>query len=157
MIPDQVKECISGTGMTVTTSRDAQFRPSHVRAFGVKVHPNQTTITYYIAELRSEQIIANFENNRRVALTIANPLDGDSYQLKGEFVSWRQNDEQDDQLIDEYQTRFYEALKQKGMPEELIANWNLWTYKPGIAITFDVETVFGQAPHPETGKLISEE
>ncbi len=156
MIPDRVNESISGTGMAVTVSRDAQFRPSCVRAFGVKVHPNQTTVTYYIAELRSEQLIANFENNGRVALTMAHP-EGDSYQLKGKFVSWRQNDEQDDQLIDEYQTRFYEALKQRGMPEELFANWNVWTYRPGVAITFDVETVFGQAPHPDTGKLISEE
>ncbi len=157
MIPDQVKECISGTAMSVTASRDAQFRPSHVRAFGVNVHPNQVTVTYYIAELRSEQMIANFENNGRVALTIANPLDNDCYQLKGKFVSWRQNDEQDDQFMDEHQTRLYGVLKQMGMPEELIANWNLWICKPGIAITFDVEMVFGQAPRPDTGKLISEE
>ncbi len=154
MIPDRVHECIRGPGMAVTASRDAQFRPSHVRVFGVKVHPNQTTVTYYIAELRSEQMIANFENNGRVALTVANLLDGDCYQLKGKFVSWKQNDEQDDQFMDECQTQFYQALKQKGMPEELIANWNLWTYKPGFAITFDVETIFGQAPHPETGQLI---
>ncbi len=157
MIPDRVSKCVSGAGMAVMASRDAQFRPSVARCFGVKVHPNQTTVTYFIAELRSEQIIANFENNGRVALTFASPLDGDCYQLKGKFVSWRQNDEQDNQHMDKHMTQFCETLKQMGMPEELFANWNLWTYKPGVAIIFDVETVFGQAPHPETGKLISEE
>ncbi len=157
MIPDHVKEFISGTGMAHTASRDAQLQPCLTRGFGVKVHPNQTTVTYYIAELRSEQIIANFENNGRVALTIWNPLDFECYQLKGKFVSWRRSNERDDQFLDECQAQMYGKVRKLGIPEEVLAKWNLWMYKPCVAITFEVDAVFIQTPHPEAGKLISEE
>ena len=36
-----------------------------------------------------------------------------------------------------------EGLKHMGVPEEITANWVYWTRKPGVAITFDVEKVFG--------------
>ncbi len=157
MIPDHVKESLAQGGQGAIASRDAQLRPIQIRILGVKVHPNDTTVTCYIDEFRSEQMIANFENNGRVAFTMASPLSNDSYQLKGKYVSWRRNNERDDQFLDEYQTQLYEGMKQMGMPEEIIANWGYWTRKPGVAITFDVEKVFGQAPHPDTGKLISGE
>ncbi len=158
MIPDHVKEFISIPGMAQTASRDARLQPSLTRGFGVKVHPDQKTVTYYIAELGSEQIIADFENNGRVALTIWNILmDFNCYQLKGKFVSWRRNNEQDDQFLDEYQTQIYEKVTKLGIPEETVAQWNLWISKPCIAITFEVDSVFIQTPHPEAGKLISGE
>ncbi len=158
MIPDDVKEFMSIPGMAQTASRDAQLQPCLTRGFGVKIHPDQTTVTFYIAELDSEQIIADFENNGRVALTIWNILmDFKCYQLKGKFVSWRRNNEQDDQFLDECQTQIYEKVTQLGIPEEVLPKWNLWICKPCIAITFEVDAVVIQTPYPETGKLISEE
>jgi hypothetical protein len=159
MIPDKVKEFLSypGTsGTAVIASRDAQLQPNQIRVFGAKVHPNQTTVTCYIDELRSEQMITNFENNGRVAFTIVGFVENESYQLKGKFVSWRRTNEQEHQFQDDYKAQVREHLKQMGMPEEIIANWGFWPRKPGVAITFDVEKVFGQAPRPDTGKLISE-
>jgi len=155
MIPDYVINLLSGAGSGVIGSRDANLRPTQIRVWGVKVHPNQTTVTCYIDELRSEQMIANFENNGRVALTMMD-YESDSYQLKGKFVSWRRNNKQDDEFQEEYKVRAQEGLGHVGLPEELTANWGYWIHKPGVAITFDVEQVFGQAPHPDTGKLISE-
>ncbi len=156
MIPDKVKEFLSNPGSGAIASRDAKLLPNQMRTFGVKVHPNQTTVTCYIDELRSEQMIANFENNGRVALTMVSMHDNDSYQLKGKFASWRQNNEQDDQFMDEFKVRAQEGLKHIGMPEEITANWGYWIRKPGVAITFDLEKVFRQAPRPDTGTLISE-
>ncbi len=157
MIPDKVKESLAQGGQGAIASRDAKLRPIQMRTFGVKVHPNDTRVTCYIDELRSEQMITNFENNGRVALTKVSFHENDSYQLKGKFVSWRRTNEQEHQFQDELNAQMREHLKQMGMPEEIIANWGYWTRKPGVAITFDVEKVFGQAPRPETGKLISEE
>lgn len=156
MIPDHVKEFMSSTLMSHTASRDAQLQPYIIRGFGVKAHPNQTTVTFYIAELHSEQMIENFEKNGRVALTVSEPLSFEAYQLKGKFISWRRNNKQDDQFVDEYQTQIYEKVTKMGIPEEIFTKWNIWMYKPCVAITFDVEEVFGQTPRPETGELISE-
>jgi len=75
--------------------------------------------------------------------------------LKGKFLSWRRNNEQDNQFVDEYMARVYQCAEEWGIPKELLSTFNMGIYKPTIAITFDVEMVFGQAPHPETGKLIS--
>ncbi len=156
MIPDYVKESLAQGGQGAIASRDAKLRPIQTRTFGVKVHPNDTTVTCYIDELRSEQMIANFENNGRVALTFMD-YDNDSYQLKGKFVSWRQNNKQDDEVQEEYKVRVREGLGHVGIPEEITANWGFFIRKPGVAITFDVEKVFEQAAHPDTGKLISGE
>ena len=143
--------------MGVTASRDALLQPYSVRSFGARIHPDQTRVTFYIAELRSEQIIANFESNRRVALTMSVPWsDNESYQLKGKFVSWRRNNEQDDEFLDEYMARLFDFAKQRlGLPVEILSRLNIGVYKPSVAVTFDVEMVFGQAPHPGTGERIS--
>ncbi len=110
MIPDHVIEFLGDVKQICLASRDARLQPCLARGFGLKVHPDQTTITYYIPELRSEQIIANFENNGRVAVTVGDPLDFEAYQLKGKFVSWCRNDEQDDQFLDKYQAQLFEKL-----------------------------------------------
>jgi len=154
MIPDYVIDFLGIAGTGAIASRDANLRPTQVRMSGVKVHPNQTTVTCYIDEFRSEQMIANFENNGHVAFTTVD-FENDSYQLKGRFVSWRRNNTQDDELQEEYKVRVREGLGHVGLPEEITANWGYWIHKPGVAITFDVEKVFGQAPRPDTGKLIS--
>ncbi len=156
MIPDHVKESLAQGGQGAIASRDTKLRPIQIRTFGVKVHPNDTTVTCYIDQLRSEQMIANFENNGRVALTFMD-YDSDSYQLKGKFVSWRRNNEQDDEFQERYKVKVREGLGHVGIPEEITANWLFFIRKPGVAITFDVEKVFGQAPRPDTGKLISGE
>ena len=155
MIPDHVRESLSCPGTAVVATRDSQLQPCLIRVFGINVHPNQTTATFYIYERRSEQIIANLENNGRIALTTAVPGSNESYQLKGKFLSWRRNNEQDNQFVDEYMARVYQCAEEWGIPKELLSTFNMGIYKPTIAITFDVEMVFGQAPHPETGKLIS--
>jgi len=161
MIPDYVREFMDIPGTAVVASRDAQLQPWCIRVFGAQTHSDQKTVTFYISELRSEQMIANFEDNGRVALTLASPASGDSYQLKGKYISWRKNNEQDDQFLDGYQANVVELMKpmalEMGMPEEYLPYFNMVVYKPSVAITFETETVFGQAPHPETGKLISGE
>ncbi len=156
MIPEYVKESLVQGGQGAIASRDTKLRPIQIRTFGVKVHPNNTTVTCHIDELRSEQMITNFENNGRVALVFMD-YDSDSYQLKGKFVSWRQNNEQEDEFQEEYKEKMLEGLGHVGIPEEITANWGYFIRKPGVAITFEVEKVFGQAPHPDTGKLISGE
>ncbi len=104
MIPDYVKESLAQGGQGAIASRDAKLRPIQIRTIGVTIHPNDTTVTCYIDEFRSEQMIANVENNGRVVLTFMD-FDSDSYQLKGKFVSWRRNNEQDDEYQEEFKAK----------------------------------------------------
>jgi len=159
MIPDEIIEFMSRPVMGGTASRDAQFQPCAIRFVGVKVHSNKVTVTFHITERYSEQIIENFENNGRVSLVIVRLMTNESYQLKGKFVSWRRNNEQDDQFQAEYRDQLIEeiveGMKFMGYTTEMVASMNVLVCKPGLAITFDVETVFGQTPLPGTGGLIS--
>ena len=155
MIPEEVKESMAGPIMAVTATRDANLRPTQVRVFESRVHPDLKTVTCFIAECNSAKMIENLEANGRITLTVSNPTQNDSYQLKGNFVSWRRNSEEDDSAMDGNMAQFREVLHHMGMPEEMIKHWNLWTYKPGIAVTFEVDAVFGQAPGPDTGQQIS--
>lgn len=155
MIPEVVKDCLNLLVSAVVTSRNADLQPSTTRVFGIRFHANNITVTFCIPEAGSEQIIKNFEDNGRVALTISTFESNDSYQLKGKFVSWKRNTEQDDQRVDQYRSGVLEMAIGQGYPEEFVTAASVFKCKPGITVTFDVESVFGQAPHPETGKLIS--
>ncbi|MBI4283059.1 MAG: pyridoxamine 5'-phosphate oxidase family protein [Chloroflexi bacterium] len=154
-VPEVVKVHMNLPVMAMAASRDANLRPNITRVFGMTLHPNQSTITFYIPETGSEQIIKNLEDNGRVALTINTPGDNDSYQLKGRFVSWRRNNEQDDQCVDYYVSKLFEHAVKMGFPADYLSRAPAFKWKPGIAVTFDVESVFGQAPHPNTGQQIA--
>ena len=155
MIPKHVITLFQQPPMMSSSSRDDQLQPYILRVFGAVIHPDLTTITFFVPQKRSERMIANLENNGRIALTAVSPVTFETYQLKGSMISWRPSNEADHQAQDIYLAQVKERLSEAGFPKEA-HDWNFWHSKPSLVITFRVESVFGQTPGPGTGNEISE-
>ncbi len=152
MIPDRVVEVLQGPAFIQAGTRDETLRPVHTFAIGAVVHPDRETVTFFVPESRSVPILANLENNGRVALGFA-LVSHEAYQLKGTYLSARPGDESDAGVQDAYRSKFLAAVRQTAYPEEIARALTLgFAYRPCVAITFRAEEVFLQTPGPGAGK-----
>ncbi len=151
MIPDRVAEHLQGPAFIQVATRNADLRPAHAHVLGAVVHDDKETVTFFVAVKRSKQIVADLEDNGRVALEAAHATH-EAYQMKGKYVSSRPSSEEDYAVQEAYKKRIVEGLLQF-FPEELarpIAGVES-DYRPSVAITFRVEEIYLQTPGPGAG------
>ena len=151
MIPDRVVEHLQGPSFIQVATRNAELRPAHAHVLGAVVHDDRQTVTFFVAEKRAKRIVADLENNGRVALEAAQATH-EAYQMKGKYVSSRPSSEEEYAVQEAYKKIIVEGLMQF-FPEELarpIADVES-QYRPSIAITFRVEEIFLQTPGPGAG------
>jgi hypothetical protein len=154
MIPDRVVEVLHGPAFMQAGSCDAKLRPAHTLVIGAVVHPDREHVTFFVPESRSEQILANFKENGKIALTMG-MVTHEAYQLKGVYVSSRPTDEKDLAVQEIYRAKLCSMILQ-AYPEQIAKPMAFgFAYQPGIAITFRAAEVFLQTPGPEAGKKIA--
>ena len=150
MIPDRVVEVLRGPSVMQVGTRDAELRPAHAYVWGVVVHDDRQTLTFFVYEKRAKRTLSDLEDNGRVALGIAQ-ASHEAYQLKGRYVSSRTANDDDYALQEAYRSKLCAAIGQV-WPEEVVKLLFLGAaYRPGVAITFRVEEVFLQTPGPGAG------
>jgi hypothetical protein len=130
VIPARVVEVLHGPSVMQVGTRNVELRPAHSYVWGAVVHDDRQTITFFVTERRSVRILGDLENNRQVALTIAQ-ASHEAYQLKGAYLSSHPSTE--------------EMVKPMFLGAE---------YRPSVAITFRVEAVFEQTPGPRAGSQL---
>lgn len=151
MIPDRVIELLHGPVYMQIGTRDAALRPSHTFAVGAVVHEDRETVTVFVPSARAGRMLADLENNGRVALGIS-LASHEAYQLKGSYLSTRPTDVSDLARQETYRKALLEDARRAGYPEEIA--WSMTqgiAYTPGTAITFRAEQVFLQTPGPGAG------
>jgi hypothetical protein len=151
VIPDRVAEHLQGPSFVQVATRNAELRPAHAHVLGVVVHDDKETVTFFVHEKRAKRIVADLEQNGRVALEAAQ-ASHEAYQLKGKYVSSRPSSEEDYAVQEAYKKKIVVGLMQF-FPEELarpIAAVES-EYRASVAITFRVEEVFLQTPGPGAG------
>ncbi len=156
MIAEHVRDFLESHHFMAAASRDDQLQPCLLRAFGLRIHSDHNTVTFYIPAKGSSRMIADWRNNGRVALIIVSAITHESYQLKGKFVSDHPNNDVDHQNQDEYVKDIQKQMIDGGFPSEYISGLNFWNCKPGLAISFQVESVFDQTPGSEAGEPVTE-
>ncbi|MGE4092976.1 MAG: pyridoxamine 5'-phosphate oxidase family protein [Candidatus Binatia bacterium] len=155
MLPERIVEAIHGPAVMSAGTRDQQLHPAHTSVVGAIVHPDKETVTFFVPESRSAQILNNLKHNGRVALGIS-LLTHEAYQLKGVFLSSRPGDEKDRAVQEIYRSKLLASLLQFGYPEPMVRPFVLGLiYHPSVAITFRVEEFFLQTPGPDAGKKMS--
>ena len=155
MIPEKLVEFIHGPVFLHVGTRDEKLRPSHAFAIGAVVNRDRETVTLFVPRGRSGKMLANLNENGKIALTAGSPSH-EAYQLKGAYVSVRAADEKDRAVQEIYRGKLWPFGVQCGYPEQIAKPLVLgFVYQPAVAITFRVEEVFLQTPGPEAGKRIA--
>lgn len=151
MIPDRVAEHLHGPSFIQVATRNAELRPAHAHVQGAFVHEDRETVTFYIAEHHAKRMVADLEDNGRVALGAAQATH-EAYQMKGTYVSSRPTNEKDDAIRKAYLENALSGLL-AFFPEEIARRLIdvESNFVGSVAITFRVEEIFLQTPGPNAG------
>jgi hypothetical protein len=149
MIPEEVLKIFTGTMVSHVGTRDAKLQTTEAMGWGVKFNNDKKELTVFIPRSISQKTLANVNNNKKMAVTVGEPLNHTLYQFKGDFISHADATAADEKLMDDYMNTFYDNyLKLFGYPPEITS---IFEYKPAVGITFGVEEIFVQTPGPKAG------
>lgn len=135
-------------------SRNQALRPHNVRARGVLASADRELLTVYILESQSEKVLQNLNENGKFSLTAGSVVNFETYQFKGNFVSSRPSDANDEAVQAIYSDKIL-GLVGHGAPHLLDIMKDM-IVKPMISITLNVQEIFEQSPGPGTGNKISQ-
>jgi hypothetical protein len=148
-IDDALKEFLeSGVAVLVGTG-DHQGRPGVGQGWGPRVHDDGNTVDVFVDTARAQSILANLEENPRIAMTVAHPVSVRSVQLKGAFRGSGEATDIDRSWVQRHREAFVTSTSLVGDPPEVIRN--LWLDEV-VRLTFSVEAAFDQTPGPGAGK-----
>lgn len=140
----------SGISILLGT-RDAGLVPACARGVGVRVEPGGAEVTLFVPRATGANIVANLEDNGRLAVTFSRPVDHRSIQLKGRVVAIRDATEEERREVEAYRLAYAATLGYIGLPPRLTARVRNW---PCHAVRLRVEALFQQTPGPGAGGAV---
>lgn len=122
--------------------------PHGARAIAVKVEPDGTHLTVYLAAVAATRLLPDLESNGRAAVSFARPIDDRACQVKGDFDGVRDVEPAERAFVGAQWQGFLRNLERIGIPGAMTAKWTTW---PAVAIRLRVTALFEQTPGPGTG------
>jgi hypothetical protein len=130
-------------------SRDSRLVPRSAWPVGIRVEAGGEEVTIFLPVATAGEVLANFRDNRRIALVATAPADHRSLQLKGQVLEERPASDDDRSQIDLYRACLARTLEPPGVPRSSVLRIGHW---PAHAVRFRVEHVFVQTPGPVAGQ-----
>lgn len=153
-LPDDFAAIIAKGVSCIVGSRDAQLRPSLMRAVGSRLSANGQEITVFLSRPHSRQLLLDIAATGHVAAVFSQPSTHRTIQLKATRAVLRNATPEDvpdmarceSSLDQELQAIGYEA----GLAGVLLAH----RLEDLVAVTFVPEQAFDQTPGPQAGARI---
>jgi hypothetical protein len=154
MIPAELIDFLQSGLSALVGTCDASLRPACCRAVGVVVHEGGERMTLYVPEVAGARVIANVDENRRVALTMSHPTSHRTIQMKGPVTELRKALAPERAIVTRYIEAFAAHVDFIGLPRARVHQVAAW---PAWAVEFKVEQLYTQTPGPRAGKPLSAE
>jgi hypothetical protein len=148
--PDLVAMMARGVSVIVG-SRDAQLRPSIMRAVGSRVEADGQDITLYLARPQSRQLLQDLAATGRLAVVFSEPSTHRSVQLKAARVEIRNADAQDAPVLARYLESMERELGLIGFAPQIPRALLSHRLEDVVAVRFTPEQAFEQTPGPRAG------
>lgn len=149
VIDDALQELLeSGVAATAATA-DERGRPHLALAWGLRVHPDRSTVSVFFETARGAFALADLRSTERIAVTVADPVSYRSVQLKGRQILISEADDDDRTWVQRHRDAFMVSTALVG--ESPVAVRNRWM-QDVFRVDFVVEQAFDQTPGPEAGK-----
>ena len=149
VISDELKGFLeSGVSINIAT-RDGGLAPHGTRVWAVLVDADHAHVTAYVAKGAAPRLVADLDDNSRVALAFSRPTDHRSCQIKGVCVAKRPaRSSEKDAVLGQF-GGFLDQLAAVGIPRVMTAGWWRW---PCVALRVRVTDLFHQTPGPGAGE-----
>ena len=148
--PDLV-ELISGGVAVLVSTRDSDLQPEIVRAWGLEVSADGSSLTVCVPAAPGSRTAANLESNGEVAALFVSSTDYRAIQVKGRAESLTAPTPEQLQLIEQHVLAFAGRVRDLGVYEADVRR----VVRPDpVAVTIAVRTVFDQTPGRDAGRLL---
>ena len=148
--PDVIAMMARGVSVNVS-SRDAQLRPSVMRAVGSHVSPDGATITVYLARRQARQVVLDVAATGHIAAVFSEPATHRTVQVKAARADLRNADTSDEPVLAAYLRSMEHEISRVGYPAQVTRAMLAHRLDDVVAISFQPDQAFDQTPGPKAG------
>ena len=148
--PDLVAVMARGVSVIVG-SRDAQLRPSIMRAVGSRVETGGRDITVYLSRTQSRQVLQDIAATGHIAVVFSEPSTHRTVQLKASRAEIRSAGDQDVPVLAAYLASMEQEIQQVGFAPPMTRAMLAHRLEDVVAVRFTPEQAFDQTPGPRAG------
>jgi len=127
--------------------------PEVVRCMGLAPVTDPEQLTVFIPEVWSHLFVANLATGKKITFMATSVPTYESYQYKGEYLSFRPCTEQEVALQRMYLDGFGDEIVKVGLSKARFSQ--SFFHQPSLAITFRITDVFDQTPYKGTGAQVN--
>jgi hypothetical protein len=153
MIPGKIIRFLEQyANVGIAATRTHELRPHGHRVCGWHVGDGGRTLTVLLAEPLTH-LLESLDDNGQIALTVEEIPSHETYQFKGRYLGRRAVEPVDLEAVERTRERFVRGI-QPIYPDVPLVSLRSFTYKPSLAVEFEVREVYLQTPGPGAGARI---
>lgn len=138
----------------IVASRDAQLRPSVMRAMGSQISTDGSCITVYLRPSQARPLLADLAAGGPVAVVFSDPPSNRTLQVKAGSARARAATPADQAVLRRYQRSMRQRLGQIGFAAQYVAAVLTAPASDLVALEFTPEAAFDQTPGPRAGRAL---
>ncbi|WP_259456045.1 pyridoxamine 5'-phosphate oxidase family protein [Alicycliphilus denitrificans] len=135
----------------IVASRDAQLRPSVMRAVGSRIRADGRRITVFLRRSQSQQLLADIAATGHIAVVFSDPPSHRTVQVKATAALQRALRPADEPALRHYLAAMQQAIAQVGYGPQYTAAMLSAPRGDLVAVEFTPEAAFDQTPGPRAG------
>jgi hypothetical protein len=135
----------------IAGSRDADLRPSIMRALGSKVEEGGRKVTIFVSRRQSRQLVQDVAATGYVAVVFSEPSSHRTVQVKARRAVLRNAEAADEPVLARYLASMEHEIQQVGFAPHLTRAMLAHKLEDLVAISFEPEVAFDQTPGPKAG------
>lgn len=132
---------------------DAHKRPALARGLGIRVSPDRRTLTVFLSETHSSQLLRCLRDNGAIAVAVTRPTTHETLQFKGRVREILPLSDEDRAEMAAYQESFAAELEPLGYRGDFVRQL-LAGSEHGVAVVFEPTAMFDQTPGPKAGEKL---
>jgi hypothetical protein len=153
-LPEDFTAIIAKGVSCIVASRDAQLRPSLMRAVGSCISADGREITVFLSRPHSRQVLQDIAATGHLAVVFSQPSTHRTIQVKATRATQRNATLQDAPDLQRCEVSLDEELQALGYPAGLAGLLLQHSLEDLVAVSFEPEQAFDQTPGPQAGSCI---
>ena len=150
-LPPELLEMIGRGVSAIVGSRDAQLRPSIMRAVGTHITADGASVTVYLSRAQSQQLLQDVASTGCIAVVFSEPATHRTVQLKAARADLRPATEADRPVLQRYLDSMEHEIERVGYSRAMARAMLAHRIEDLVAVSFAPEQAFVQTPGPQAG------
>lgn len=154
-IDPRVARFIRGRRSIIAASRDADLRPSLMRACGLRIDDSSGVVSVLLARPQAPRLLADITASGLIAVVVSEPSTHRTMQLKGRDARVDEATTEDLATLGPYADQLDEELRSIGLPASFARAMIAVDPTDVVVVRFTPTEIYDQTPGPRAGAAIT--